>query len=581
MRVPEAEQHVRTQGPNEPSPNFSAPVRDAFGAQVNEAGAKLGANITALGNVLAAHVEKRMEWDAKQAGYEAGQEFDKTMQDAMYGDGTTTYDDPQTKEPVTITKALMGRRLNEALVNGGAVVDFDRQAASAQAKFLEPLKGNPVAYREALQRIDNSREAKRNSVIAHQAAQDTAAKIYTFKSAQETQLADMFNATDADVNERIHGKGGIVDTANTLEAYTGQPQEKRVGEAAENFAMARLAQTGSADAAINALGLVRDLPKQDYENILFKINNKAAAIQRAKEQAVEVSQNQTGSKFAQKVISFSTSPKELDNARALGATGDPNGLNEKDYHQLKELVNQKPYQAELRKRNALSYAVHDAFFAIQDKNVPTEQVSPKATFEQIANYRNAMLQAQNAGAFSKEAATSKLKKTEEYFDNAVKGYITQDHPNGQAIWKYTKDWLNNYYLNYKGPGEHGSMRVSKEEFEDAASYLGDKLMEVMDKGHIAPENIQPISRALIQDFLIQRHPELAGKAGLPNTIMDANASFRNIYDGAYDTKSDYKPDFKIPDGAAPKGLIEMHDKDGTVVYVHPTKIKQAKDRGLI
>ena len=577
IKVPLAQENVGPATGVAPVQKFSAPPQEAFGGSVAAAGQKAGQAIAGVGDIITQHAQQKMYWDAQEATYDASQRGNLGFQDLLYGEGKAKYKDSQTKQEYEIERGLMNRKLREATVNGGVASEFREKSEAVKAQILEPLKNNPYVYRSTLKSLNSMQEAAYNRVIAHQASEDNAAKVYTFKSNLETQIADIGNSRNADeVNFRLHEPGMIVDTTARIEAFTGIPQEKRIGEAVEIAVMSKLQTSGSLEEAQAMLDGVKGVPKRDYDSILFKLKNKSAAIQEQAEKVINVAQKSYATSLYSKAADNTLTPEEVEDAVVRGGKGLPNGIDSGDAGHLKSVMGTKRYKAALSKRKQLNFQIPEQYFLIQDSDdVHNGGIDDKTTFDQISNFRNAAAEAYQQGAITKGEFDNKMKRTETAFTNATKGFITEDHENGQAVWKYTKGWLKNYF-NYKAPGETKKIGVNKEEFEEAAGYIGSELMAIMEAGPLPKDKVQPLAQALLQRYVVEKHPELLGKQGMPNSIMEAEASFRNISDEVYAGK----PDVQISSSAVPKGMVMMTAPDGSQVPVHPTKVKQAKERGL-
>jgi hypothetical protein len=443
IKVPIAEERIQTQTPSGvPVARPSAPTGAAFGAEVAESEGRIANAVSHAGDVFASHLLERQKLDADQSGYDSAQRYQAALTAKLHGDGEADVPDPlNPKSTVKIPAALLNRRGNQATINGGILNDLRGSEPSIRASVLAPLKNSPHALRVASRQIDSYYSQAENQVISHQASQDSAAKISAYSAKVNNDTNSMATVVDgADFNKRWHDEGGVAEAISNLGSFSGmlpdkiqELQEKKIAEATDIAVMAKIKQTGSPVAAMLLLNEIKGLPTKDYESTKFKITSQGEAIQRQQEREIVLSQKKNASNYATMALNHMLSQQDIDTALAQGAEGDPKGIDKESYNTLKTLITSKPYEAEVRVRSKLFFGMPEKFFAIQDPENKGD-VIPKATFQQISEFRNAALEAYHAGTITRPEVDGKLKKTQEMFDNAAAGFISEDHKNGQAIW---------------------------------------------------------------------------------------------------------------------------------------------------
>lgn len=293
-------------------------------------------------------------------------------------------------------------------------------------------------------------------------------------------------------------------------------------------------------------------------------------------QAVLVQQDTTSADFAARMVGPNPpSLAEIEKAHILGAGKLPGGINEQDYHTYVDARTQPIKEgAPAEKAQALS-DLADKFFAIGDAG--GKDVKGDANFSQVAAFRQAAILAHQMKARTDTQFSEDLATSQKAFQNGVSDTVSQAHKNGAAVWQYHKNWLQQYNsFNYLGTdGKMTSVKVDKSEVEGAKAYLGSQLMTYMAKYDIPSDKIPQVAQSILSSYLISKHPELAGKSEIPNMIMDAETSFRHLYGGT----TAYKPDFMVAP-PADAAMVIMTAPDGTQVPVHPSKVEEAKARGL-
>lgn len=277
-RVPLAEETVQPNGPQAPSPSFPSAIPDAYGANAAEAQAGVGKAVQGIGDILAQHMAERAKMQADEKAYDLGQKVNDYYREKMYGDGTKDVTDPKTGETTTMPQGIMRRTLHNA--NGSALEI--KQARDGADKILEPYQDNPYIYRQAKRYADAHANSAYDTVIAHEASQSELATKYTYINGLKNQSQNMGTAqNDEEAFKMLAGPGGVVESANKVQALTGITQDTEISKAVQNYAMSRITPDGNTDQAQGALAKLSGfINKYDADSISSLIESRGITTQK-------------------------------------------------------------------------------------------------------------------------------------------------------------------------------------------------------------------------------------------------------------------------------------------------------------
>lgn len=531
MRVPTDDNEIRAVVPNAPEPRASAPIEDAFGAKVHTARAGIGEAVAKIGTVLATHMQQRLYWDSQEKAYEAGQRYKSLQQDILFGQGETNVKDGDGKD-VALPSGLMARKMQQATMAGGVTAEYDNRALAAKDKILGELKGNPLAYKTALRQIDSYMESGRNSVISHEATQDSLGKIATFDSAANRSITDMASAVDDKDRARlIAGPGGVVESVMAMGNAAGWPQDKidetidkKVAAAATVAVSFNLKSGGTEESATAILDSIPGLSPRDYADGLQKIKTMSTALATQRETAFkkEVTQNDKDMtlRYSAADPGLRPSQAELKIAYEAGLKNQPGGISEKLYNKLVQgrRINVTSEEAE-DKREAMA----DALAEITDDS---NKLEGNPAFEKVASYRAALIDAYNYHAISDAKKTKFLGLTDRVFDKGLDQEINAAYKTTGPVWSFLKESARyltgasvaGVALGVDKAKDEGKPHASKAELKTAKAFLADALMERLQQGPIAADEVHTVAQGMLASYIAKTTPAVLGAKAVPNNV---------------------------------------------------------------
>jgi hypothetical protein len=522
MKVPLLDESVSRKPANVPEPRFSPVVEGAYGANVHDQRAKIGAGISQIGTVLANHLEQRLYWDSQEKAYEATAKYKSLQQDIMYGQGEKKVKDVSTGTDISLPSGLMTRKMQQATAVGGVTAEYDVRATAAKDEILRTLQNNPLARKTALRQIDTYIEAGRNSVISHEAKQDELGKIATFDSAANRAIADM--AVTMDPKERqalIAGPGGIVESVMAMGAAAQWPQDKidllidkKVAAAADVAVTSNLKMGGTEESAMQILDGIAGVAPKDYADLSMKVKTMAAKVARQNEVAYKVETDKNDKAFAERYVSKDPtaiiSPAELEEARVKGAAGLPGGISSQLYQAIK--AGQNPTKGTPEERNQ---AIQDLADIYSDVTDDAGYMDPDAKFGHIAEYKAALIKAKAVGAIGDREYLKKLNLIDATFDKGLDNEVNAAYGNVKTMKNYL--WDAATYAVTQKPVKGGSA-VDKTELAEARAFLSKRLMDRLAEGPVPPDQIHTVPQQILAEFIAMKNPNVLGAKAVPNNV---------------------------------------------------------------
>lgn len=285
ITVPRAEQSVGTDAPQVPTIQAPRVVPGAFGIDVAAATQKAGETGVQLGDVLLRHIASANQRRMQAMIADSNVRLDTSFQDMAHSnEPATTFTGgsaPSNTAPfnpapnsgpndVGQVKGYLNRMSYNAK---GITEDFVKNAAPLKSQFLEPFKGDPLLFKQASVKFDETYKSYYNAISAHEGNQlrigdNNALNAQTVKDINSTISAP-------DVPSLLNGIKQITQSTNIQYAHKGAEQDeidnfvqKNVGDAVSKAVVNKLTTTGDIKQAQAMLDAAKDsITPERYEKI--------------------------------------------------------------------------------------------------------------------------------------------------------------------------------------------------------------------------------------------------------------------------------------------------------------------------